>query len=137
MSLFPALSVSGSGADAMQAWIDTAAGNMANMNDAARVGSRVYAEQTPILQPVAGPSSAGASTEGVKVARVALGTSIGVTTYEPTSPLANGQGDVALPNVTLAEQIVGMISAQESYGANTAMMAKAQIAYNAALAIGA
>ncbi|MDA8317832.1 MAG: hypothetical protein M0010_22105 [Actinomycetota bacterium] len=137
MSLFPALSISASGADAMQTWIDTAAGNVANMNDAARVGSRVYAQQTPILQPVAGPAVAGVATEGVNVARVALGTSVGITTYEPTSPLANGGGEIALPNVTLAEQMVGMISAQESYGANTAMMAKAQIAYNAALAIGA
>jgi flagellar basal-body rod protein FlgC len=137
MNLFPALGISASGADAMQTWIDTAAGNLANMNDAARVGSRVYAQQTPILQPVAGPAVAGVATEGVKVARVALGTSVGITTYEPTSPLANAQGEVAVPNVTLAEQMVGMISAQETYGADTAMMAKAQIAYNAALAIGA
>ncbi len=137
MSLFPALSISASGADAMQTWIDTAAGNVANMNDAARVGTRVYAQETPILQPVAGPTVGGAPTDGVQVARVALGTSAGITVYEPTSPLANAQGEIALPNVTLAEQIVGMISAQESYGANTAMMAKAEIAYNAALAIGA
>ena len=137
MSLFPALSVSGSGADAMQAWIDTAAGNVANMNDAARVGSLVYAQQTPILQPVAGSTVAGVATEGVTVAKVALGTSTGIVTYHPTSPLANAQGEVALPNVTLAEQMVGMLSAQESYTADTAMMSKAQIAYNAALAIGA
>lgn len=136
MSSFAAFSISGSGANAMQTWLDTAAGNVANMNDVAAVGSRVYAQETPILQAVAGPSVAGVAAQGVEIAKVALGTSAGVATYQPTSPLANAQGEVALPNVTLAAQMVGMISAEESYTANTTMMAKAQAVYSAALTIG-
>lgn len=138
MSLFAALPISGSGAEAMQTWIDTSAGNVANMNDVAAVGSTVYAAQTPILTPVGGqPSPAGPSAgKGVSVQRVALGTSNGVVTYEPTSPLANARGNVVVPNVSLADQMVGMISAQESYSADISMIVKAKTAYEAGLTIG-
>jgi flagellar basal-body rod protein FlgC len=136
MTLFPAFTISESGADAMQAWIDTTAGNVANASDAEPLGSRVYAAQTPVFEPLSGPGDTGMPTESVEVAKVDLGTSSGVAAYQPTSPLADAQGEVAVPNVTLAEQMVGMISAEENYSANTAMMAKAQVAYSAALSIG-
>lgn len=133
MSMFGALSISGSGAEAMQTWIDTSAGNVANMDDAEPVGTPTFGEQTPFLTPVA----TGGAGEGVEVARVAEGTTKGVVTYEPTNPLANAQGDVMFPNVDLADQMVGMIEAQDAYQANTAMMEKAQTAYTAGLSIGA
>lgn len=135
MSLFPAIGVAASGVDAMQTWIDTSAGNVANMNDTAPAGSAVYAVQTPIFQPVAGATVDGMPTEDV-AAQVTLGTSKGVTTFEPTSPLADAQGNVAVPNVTLAEQMVGMMSAEEGYKADVDVMTKAEAAYAAAFSIG-
>lgn len=135
MSLFPAIGVAGSGVDAMQAWIDTSAGNVANMDDTAPVGSAVYAVQTPVFQPVAGATVDGVAAEGVE-AQVTLGTSKGVTTFEPTNPLADAQGNVAVPNVTLAEQMVGMMSAEEGYKADVDVMTKAETAYTAAFTIG-
>jgi len=135
MSLFPAIGISGSGAEAMQTWIDTSAGNVANMDDTASVGTPVYAQQTPVLSPVAAASVDGVTVEGV-AAKVALGTSTGVVTFEPTSPMANAQGNVAVPNVTLAEQMVGMMTAEEAYKADVDVMAKAETAYSAAFSIG-
>ncbi len=136
MSLWGALSISGSGVDAMQTWIDTSAGNVANMNDQAPVGSTAYGEQTPVLTPAAPPPGSGGTGDGVMVAKVAIGTTKGVVEYQPTSPLANAQGDVVVPNVNLADQMVGMIQAQDSYQANTAMMQRAKAAYAAGLTIG-
>lgn len=136
MSLWSALSISGTGADAMQTWIDTSAGNVANMNDQAPVGSPAYGEQTPLFVPVAPTPASGGTGEGVMVAKVSIGTTKGVVQYQPTSPLANAQGDVVVPNVDLADQMVGMIQAQDSYQANTAMMQRAKAAYAAGLTIG-
>lgn len=135
MSLFSALSISGSGIDAMQTWIDTSAGNVANMNDAVAVGTRAYAAQTPVLVPTATPAP-GTAPAGVTVAGVALGTTTGVVTYEPTDPLANTRGDVVLPNVTLASQLVDLVQAQDTYQANTVVLSRAQAAYSAGLTIG-
>jgi flagellar basal-body rod protein FlgC len=136
MSLWGALSIAGTGADAMQTWIDTSAGNVANMNDQAPLGGTVYGEQTPVLAPITPTPLTGGTGDGVEVARVSVGTTTGVVEYQPTSPLANGQGDVLVPNVDLADQMVGMIAAQESYQADTVMMQRAQTAYTAGLSIG-
>jgi flagellar basal-body rod protein FlgC len=134
--LFGALSISGSGADAMQTWIDTSAGNIANMDDEVPVGTPAYGQQTPFLTPIESTTPSGGTGEGVEVARVDEGTTKGIVTYEPTSPMANAQGEVMVPNVDLADQMVGMIEAQEGYQADTAMMQRAQTAYTAGLSIG-
>ncbi len=138
MTLFPALPVAESGAEAMQTWIDTSAGNIANMNDVAAVGTPTYAAETPVFAPVPGASTPTGPTpgDGVEVQRVALGTDEGEVTYQPTSPLADARGDVALPNLSLSDQMIGMIEAQESYSADAAVIAKAQTAYQAGLGIG-
>lgn len=136
MSLWGALSIAGTGVDAMQTWLDTSAGNVANMSDEAAVGSTVYGAQTPVLAPIAPTPIVGGTGGGVEVAKVSVGTTKGVVEYQPTSPLANGQGDVVVPNVDLANQLAGMISAQESYQADTVMMQRAQAAYTAGLSIG-
>lgn len=137
MSMWSAMSIAGTGVDAMQTWIDTSAGNVANMNDQAPVGSPAYGAQTPLLTPSsATPLGGGGPGNGVAVAKVTLGTTKGVVQYQPTSPFANAQGDVVVPNINLADQMVGMIQAQDSYQADTSMMARAKAAYTAGLTIG-
>lgn len=130
--MFSALSISGSGAEAMQTWIDTSAGNVANMSDTVAVGKPAYGAQTPFLSPVA----TGGAGEAVQVSRVTVRTTLGIVTYQPTSPIANAQGDVVVPNVDLASQMVGMVQAQDGYQVDTAMMQKAMAAYTAGLTIG-
>ncbi len=133
MSLFGVLPVAQSGADAMQTWINTNAGNIANMEDASPVGTPAYGQQTPVLVPSGG---AGATGQGVQVAAVAVGTTAGQVAYEPTNPMANAKGDVVLPQMSLGGQMVGMIEAQQSYQADTFAIARAQTAYTAGLTIG-
>lgn len=137
-SLFSAIGISGSGADAMQTWIDTSAGNIANINDTAAVGSPTYAQQTPVLVPTQpqGTAGGGGGGEGVAVKMVELGTTKGVPVEEATNPLANAQGEVLVPNITLGNQIANAISAEESYSANTLMIARAKQSYQAGLTIG-
>jgi len=135
MSLFGVLPVATSGADAMQTWIDTSAGNLANMDDAVPTGQPAYAEETPFLAP-AGNQVPGTPGEGVAVTTIELGDTTGVVAHQPGNPIADAQGNVKLPDVSVADQLTGMIEAQESYQADTVVMARAQAAYTAGLTIG-
>ena len=134
MSLFSALSTAGTGVDAMQTWIDAAAANVANANDAVATSQPAYAEQTAVFTPVAAPIP-GQPGGGVS-ASIAEGSTAGVITYDPTSALANSQGDVKLPALSIADQLAGLIQAQDGYQANTVVMARAIAAYQSGLTIG-
>ena len=133
MSLFSNLSVSGSGIGAAQAWLDTIAGNIANMNDVTPTSEATYGEQAPVLVPSATPGQIG---DGVTVAAVVQGDTTGVIASDPSSPLADAQGDVRVPDIQLGAQMVDLIQAQTDYQANTSAFADAKTAYQSALTLG-
>ncbi len=132
--LFGALGISASGIDAMQVWLDTSGGNIANANDAVAMNKPAYAPETTILTPSAGalPGEVG---QGVS-ASVQLGSAAGVVAYQPNNPLADANGEVKLPAVSLSSELVNLIQAQEGYQADTSALQKAISAYQSGLAIG-
>ncbi|MHB1598624.1 MAG: flagellar basal body rod protein FlgC [Acidimicrobiales bacterium] len=134
MTLFSSINISGTGVDAMQTWIDTAGGNIANANDVVATNAPAYATETPVFTPVGG-TLPGAPGAGVSTS-VALGSTAGVIVSEPGNPLANAQGEVKVPSVSLGDQLVGLIQAQEGYQANTVAITHAVAAYQSGLAIG-
>lgn len=131
--LFGAISVSGSGIDAAQVWINTTAGNLANANDVAPTSSPVYATQTPVFTPVGVPGQVG---QGVAVSSVQLGSNAGLIEYQPNNPMHDSQGDVRVPAVSTSAQLVGLVSAQEDYQANASALNHAKQAYQSALTLG-
>ena len=133
MTLFGAITVSGSGIDAAQTWINTTAGNIANSNDTVPTTSAVYATQTPWFQAVGVPGQVG---DGVTVSSVQLGSTAGTIAYEPDNPMHDQKGDVRVANVDLGSQMVGLIAAQEDYQANASALAHAKQAYQSVLTIG-
>ena len=64
------------------------------------------------------------------------GSNAGVIAYEPHSPMANAQGLVRVPNVSLSTELVNLIQAQNGYQADTSVLQKAVAAYQAGLTIG-
>ncbi len=134
MSMFAALNIANTGVDAMQAWIDTAGANAANANDAVATNQPAYAEQTAVLSPMNGEAP-GQTGGGVEV-EVTEGSTTGLLQYDPQSPLADTKGDVKVPDVSISDQLVGLIQAQSGYTANTDVMSKAVAAYQAGLTIG-
>lgn len=135
MSLFEAIGITGSGIDAMQTWIDTSSGNIANSEDAATPGSPTYAPQTPTFSPL--PAQVGSSTGvGVQVSGIAMGSTAGQIAHEPGNPIADAQGNVSLPNISLSDQLVQVMQAQQAYSADTSALARAVTAYQAGLTIG-
>lgn len=135
MSLFEAIGITGSGIDAMQTWIDTSSGNIANSEDAVTAGSPTYAEQTPVFTPVPGQTGTGTG-EGVEVSGVALGSSTGQLAHEPGNPIADTKGNVSLPNISLSDQLVQVMQAQQAYSADSSALARAVSAYQSGLTIG-
>lgn len=129
MSLFNALNVTATGIDAMQTWIDTSSGNLANADDAVPAGSPTYAEQTPVLTPL--PDG-----EGVTVSAVDLGSTSGIEEHDPSSPIANSAGDVSLPSISTSDQLIEVMEAQDGYSADADAFDKAVTAYQAGLQIG-
>lgn len=132
-SLFGSLDISASGIGAAQAWINTAAGNIANVNDVVPTSEGAYQEQTPIFMPEVSPTGDG---EGVSVPAVMLGDSTGQLEYDPGSPMADSQGLVRTTDVSLANQLVDLVSAQSQYQANVSAIQRATTAYQSALTLG-
>ena len=56
--------------------------------------------------------------------------------YDPSSPAANDQGYVAMPNVNVVDEMVNMISASRSYQNNAEVMNTAKSLMQKTLAIG-
>jgi flagellar basal body rod protein FlgC len=136
VSLFDALQISGSGVQAMQTWIDTTSGNIANSNDTVVAGQSTYAEQTPVFTPLA-PSPSSATGEGVQVSGIALGATNDVVGAAGLPTGATGaQGASVAPDISLSNQFVELMEAQNSYAADTSAMNKAISAYQSGLTIG-
>jgi flagellar basal-body rod protein FlgC len=136
-SIWSGIDIAGTGAEVDQTWIDAIGGNVANMNDAVTPGQPVfqaqYVEAGEQVEP-AGSGAPGAGM-GVQVNEIALGPASGQIEYDPTNPVANGQGNVEYPVVDLGSEMTDLVQAQTSYQANAEVMSHATSAYQAILDI--
>jgi flagellar basal-body rod protein FlgC len=144
MSLFGAIDVAGTGVNTQQIWLDTIASNVANANDTAAPGQPLYQEQEVLVQPIpASPSSfvpnatGYALGEGVAVKAIVTPKPNGELAYDPGSVLANAQGYVNTPGISLSSQLGNLVTAQYGYQANVSVINHAKAAYEAILGIGA
>jgi flagellar basal-body rod protein FlgC len=133
MSLFGSLDIAGSGIGAAQEWLNTTAGNIANMDDVSPTDEAAYGAQTPVFVPSGTPGQVG---DGVTVAGISEGDTTGIIQFDPSSPDADAEGNVRVPDVQLGSQMVNMIQAQTDYQANASVFADAKTAYQSALTLG-
>jgi len=98
---------------------NTSASNIANINTTStpedgtgKVTTGFYAQRT-INEP---------SQHGGVVAKSSPQNPSHTLLYDPSSPQANAEGQVAFPNVSLAEDIVQMSLAKHAYEANVNVM---------------
>jgi flagellar basal-body rod protein FlgC len=124
-----AIGIAGSGLDVNRQWLNAISDNIANMND-------VTATSGPAFQARYVEAEAGAGTSGVFVKATVLGDSTGIVVSDPTSPLADADGNVREPDIDLGDQMGQLIMAQRAYEANAKVVTDAQTTYQAALAIG-
>jgi flagellar basal-body rod protein FlgC len=140
MSLFDALSISGSGLSAERLRMDVTAENLANAQSTRTATGGPYRRKEVVLeqsgggfagaldQAVAARQEAQGAPRGVQVAGVVEDQTPNRLVYDPSHPDANAQGYVSMPNVNPVTEMVDLISASRSYEANvTAMQTSKQM----------
>ncbi|HEV2264768.1 MAG TPA: flagellar basal body rod protein FlgC [Stellaceae bacterium] len=135
MSLFSVFLISGSGMSAETERLSAIASNVANADSAANSSGQPYRARevvfaaTPIADSDGGDggvnisiggdnAAAAAGMSGVHIAGVVESQQPLKQVYDPSSPYANGNGYVQMPNVNPVDEMVNMISATRNYQAN-------------------
>jgi len=134
MSIFSAISTSGTGLSTFRTWIDVIANNMANINTVKPTSGSAFQAQYVQAQDIAGRSNGIGS--GVAITGLPLSSAQGRLSYQPNNPLADAKGYVRLPDIDMAEQMGNLIMAQRAFQANAAVVDRARETYLDAINIG-
>jgi flagellar basal-body rod protein FlgC len=151
MSFFDSIDVAASGLTANRVRMDVTAENLANAQTTRTASGGPYQRQEVVLEQVGGfdsalagalgsgtlPASAGASSGsaagGVQVAGIVNDPTPDQLVYDPSSPDANNQGYVRMPNVQPVNEMVDLIDEQNSYQADVTAMQTAKTMYEKTL----
>jgi len=133
MSLSNIFNVAGSAMSAQSQRLNTVASNIANADSAAGPDGQVYRAKQVVFQTV---PMGGKESSGVAVQQVVEDSAPPKMVYDPSHPLADAKGYVAMPNVNVVEEMVNMISASRSYQTNVDTMNAAKTMLLKTLTIG-
>ncbi len=136
MSMFPAISIAGTGLEVDQTWIDAIGGNVANAEDAVTPGQPVYRDEEIVAGIRHHPPGRARSGNGVERqghrARLRPRASSPMTR---ANPIANKEGYVAYPDVNIGHEMTSLVEAQVSYEVDSKVLQNSTDAYNAILQI--
>ena len=119
MSLFNVFDIAGGALTAQSQRLNTVASNLANADSTTGPDGRPYRAKQVVFGtvPLAGDSAA-----SVRVTGVIEDPSPPRQIFDPKHPLADGRGYVTMPNVSVVDEMVNMISASRSYQNNVEVM---------------
>ena len=118
MSLFNVLDIAGSGMSAQALRLNTTASNLANAESVSGSESEVYRARQPVFSAVMKALGESPQGVGVQVNGIVESQAPVRKQYEPGHPMANEDGNIFLPNVSMVEEMANMISASRSYQSN-------------------
>jgi flagellar basal-body rod protein FlgC len=151
MSFFDSIDIAASGLSAERTRMDVTAENLANAQTTRGANGQPYRRQEVVLQqagnfgstlatamgapaPTAmGPTGGTVAPGGVEVAGIVSDPTPDQMVYDPSSPDANAQGYVAMPNVNPVTEMVDLISESRSYQADVTAMSTAKDMYTKTL----
>ncbi|MGA7594636.1 MAG: flagellar basal body rod protein FlgC [Gallionella sp.] len=119
MSLFNIFNVAGSAMTAQSQRLNVVASNLANADSATSVDGQPYRAKQVVFSAT---PMGDAGAQGVNVTAVVEDKSPMKLVYDPSQPMANAQGYVAMPNVNVVDEMVNMISASRAYQDNVEML---------------
>lgn len=125
--MFGTLSISASGLSMQRFRMDTIAANIANAETTRTVDGGPYRRRTVEMQATAGG--------GVEVTGVAEDATAGPLVYDPSHPDANADGYVRYPNVSVTDEMVGLMDARRMYEANATVFQATKSMLKAAIDI--
>jgi flagellar basal-body rod protein FlgC len=150
MSFFDAIDIAASGLTANRVRMDVTAENLANAQTTRGANGQPYRRQEVVLDQAGGgfgselagalgasaPAGAGgtaATPGGVQVAGIINDPTPDQLVYDPSSPDANAQGYVRMPNVQPVHEMVDLISESRAYQADVTAMQTAKQMYEKTL----
>jgi len=153
MNLFSSFEISGSGLSAQRMRMDAVSNNIANVNTTRTAEGGPYKrlrvvfeprqQSAPFLLPMSLDGSAEAEntqkmqlSQGVRVAGISPDNSGPKLVYDPGHPDADSKGYVAMPNISIVNEMVDLISASRAYEANVTAINSAKSMALKALDIG-
>lgn len=117
-SMFPGFRVAASGMSAQRARLNVVSGNLANAQTTRTEEGGPYARRIPVFEAVDFDPEGEAGVQGVEVVEVTRDEREGPLVYDPSHPDADADGNVRLPNVSVVEEMVDMVTASRSFEAN-------------------
>jgi flagellar basal-body rod protein FlgC len=114
-SLLKVFDVAASAMTAQAQRLNVVASNLANADSATGPDGKAYKARQVIFSPQA---MGGAENSGVRVTGVVDDPSPMKRLYQPNHPMADETGYVTMPNVSVVEEMVNMISASRAYQNN-------------------
>ena len=105
----------GTGLFAQSQRLSLIASNLANANSVTSTGGQPYRALEPVFQAVPGDTNDTNSASTVSLVGVVQSAAPPDLKYDPASPCANQDGYVAGSDVSVAQQMVDLIDATQSY----------------------
>lgn len=121
MTLFSLFDISGSALAAQSQRLNVTASNLANADSVAGPDGQPYRARQVMFESVP-RTGAMSGISGVRVAEVVADEAPPRLEYNPSHPLADEQGYVAMANVDPVQEMVNMISASRSFQANVEVL---------------
>ncbi len=125
--MFGTLAVSASGLSAQRFRMDTIATNIANAETTHTVEGGPYRHRTVEMQAADGG--------GVQVTGGSEDATPGPVVYDPSHPDANADGYVRYPNVSVTDEMVGLMDSRRMYEANATVFQATKSMLKAAIDI--
>jgi flagellar basal-body rod protein FlgC len=119
MSVFNVFHIAGSALTAQSMRLNAVASNLANADSAVSADGKPYRAKQVVFE--ATPMQ-GVAAQGVRVKQVVDDNSPPRLVYDPRNPAADDKGYVSMPNVSVVDEMVNMISASRSYQTNADVM---------------
>ncbi len=133
MSMFSVFHVAGSALTAQSMRLNAVASNLANADSAVSADGKPYRAKQVVFE--ATPLQ-GEAAQGVRVKQVVEDSSPARLVFDPRHPAADDKGYVSMPNVSVVDEMVNMISASRSYQTNAEVMNTAKQLLLKTLSIG-
>ena len=135
--IFSIFNTSASALLAQSVRLNTVASNLANANVATRTAEDAYKPKEVLFQTILDEADPDRAAMPVRVAQVVDSPAKAIPYYEPNHPLANNEGYIFRPAITVVEEMANMMSASRSYEANVEVMNTTRQLLQRTLQIGA
>lgn len=140
ISLLSGIDSTASALNAERVRMDVISENIANVNTSKGLDGKPYQRQEVVFESVLNAKqsvdASGALPATTQIVQVVKDPRPPRMVYNPSSPDANAEGMVAMPNINIHEEMVDMIASSRSYEANLAVVKNARAMAMQDLSIG-